>query len=315
MKKHILLSMVLFSFIAACSGGGGPSDGGDDGSDELVGAFQVDLVAPASGNPGYTQVFGKVFNGPTPSPLVWELTSQDGACRLVAPRVPHCETPCGGTAICVEDNQCQEYPTAIGVGTMHVKGLQTTAGGDEFSMDPIANNYQPVGVTLEYPAFSEGDDITFTADGASPVPGFALAAKGISQLEILNQSISLDDGQAVTLSWNAPAQSGVSTIFVKLDISHHGGTKGMIECDTADTGSLQLKAAMLDRLKALGVSGFPTIVVTRKAVGSAKIPYGRVDLVVGSTLEKEVLIPGLVSCNEDGDCPAGQTCQTDLKCK
>jgi hypothetical protein len=218
--------------------------------------------------------------------------------------------------MCVEDDTCQPYPAVVTVGTVDVEGLRTTDGATSFSMDPVAGNYQPMGVTLEYPAFSEGDAITFSAAGEDSAPAFTLETEGISQLEVLNQSIELADGQAVTLNWTPPGQTGIADIYVKLDISHHGGTKGMIECNTGDTGSLELPAGLLDQLKALGISGFPSIVVNRKAVGSS----GRVDLVIISTVERYVEIPGLVSCNcpvnePCPECPTGQTCQDDLKCE
>ena len=89
---------------------------------------------------------------------------------------------------------------------------------------------------------------------------------------------------------------------MKLDISHHGGTKGKIECDAEDKGSLGLAAALLDQLQNLGVSGFPTVVVTREMAGSSTATGVAVDLVIRSGMEQEVVIPGLVSCNSDDDC-------------
>jgi hypothetical protein len=312
--------MVMVCSAACSSGGNGDGDGGngdgDGGSwpDELIGTFQVALMPPAEGNPAYTKVFGMVFDGPTPVPLVWEEAARDGACRLMTPRVPYCEEPCEGGAICVEDNVCQFYPETVTVGTVEVEGLRISGGGTSFSMDPIAGNYQPTGITLEYPGFFEGDAITVSAEGEDQVPAFTLEGEGIAELELLNQSIELADGQAVNLSWTPPGQD-VADIYVKLDISHHGGTKGMIECDVEDTGSLELTAAMLDQLKSLGISGWPSIVVTRWTAGSTKVPLGRIDLSIVSSLEMFVEIPGLVSCLEDADCPTGQTCQDDLKCE
>jgi len=317
MKTQIL----LFTLVSACitAGCGGDDSDNGNGSEGLIGTFQVALMAPTQINPAYTKVFGKVYDGPTPSPLIWEEAARDGACRLMTPRVPYCEEPCGGEAMCVEDDTCQPYPAGITVGTVDVEGLRVSGGGTTFSMDPVAGNYQPTGITLEYPAFSEGDAVIFSAEGEGPVPAFTLEGDGITQLELLNQSIELADGQAVNLSWTAPGQD-LAEIYVKLDISHHGGTKGMIECDTGDTGSLELSAGMLDQLKALGISGWPSIVVTRWTAGSAKTPLGRIDLSIISSLEMFIDIPGLVSCTcpvgePCPECPTGQTCQDDLKCE
>jgi hypothetical protein len=119
----------------------------------------------------------------------------------------------------------------------------------------------------------------------------------------------------VTLSWNPSETDDIADIYVKLDISHHGTFSGQIECETADTGMLVLPASMITALKALGYAGFPSITVTRKAVGSALTPYGQVDLEVRSSVTRLVDIPGLESCNDvDLFCTDGQECQDDMTC-
>jgi len=294
------------------------ASGPDVSSDALVGAFQVVLAAPVTTTgqeaDGYTSVVGKVYDGPTPEQIIWEAAASDGACRLLKPRVPFCTQSCGSSAACVEDNQCQAYPTAHGVGQVLVKGVLTSSGATEFTLDPVANGYQTTDV-LPYPAFEEGDDISVTAAGSIFAAAFTLKAKGILPVELLNETITLQTGNALTLTWNSTGQSGISTIFVKLDISHHGGSKGKIECYADDTGTLTLSSTLLDQLIALGAAGFPTIVLERRAVGSATISAGRVDLTVYSQVEKAVAIPGLTSCNDNDGCPEGQTCQDNLTCQ
>jgi len=321
MRVPRVLTVLVSLFILSCSGGddGKKSDSGPPATDgaagaSLVGTFQVSVVGPdtSAGTTGSTTVFGKVYDGPTPSAEIWEEAATDGACKLLKPRIPFCETPCGGSAICVDDGKCQSYPKEVTVGTVHLEGVHTESGETKISMDPVAQNYQPVGVTLSYPPFSEGDEIKLTADGE---PKLTATAKGISPLVLESAPLQLETGKSATLTWTAPKQSGLARIKVKLDISHHGGTKGKIECDTDDSGSLELTATLLDQLQALGVAGFPTVAVTRETSGSAPAEVGKVDLVINSRVEQEVVIPGLVSCNDDSDCPSGQTCQTDLRCK
>lgn len=305
--------------------GGTPDAGSPDGSPGdpsiLAGTFQVRLIAPVPAmngqpaTPGAAAVLGKIYDGPTPSQIVWEKGTKAGDCQLLLPRVPYCSTPCGGSAVCVEDETCQPYPAAHSAGTVTAKGLKTESGATEFSMQPVANNYQtPSGVKLLYPPFAEGDTITFEASG-DHFSAFSVQSKGILPLELTNASISLEPDMPLTLTWTPPGQAGISTIHVKLDISHHGGTKGVLECETADTGSLVIEAAILTELVNLGVAGFPAIAVTRKAVGSTTISPGRVELVVSSEVERAVEIPGLTSCTDDMQCPNGQTCQSDLTCK
>lgn len=305
----------------------GASDADQTGSDEtgpvdpgvLVGSFQLQLSEPkpASGDtpatPGATAIFGKIYDGPTPEQLVWEPGTVVDACRLLTPRVPFCNTPCGGSAACVEDDTCQPYPTALDAGVVEVEGVATTDGATSFSMEPIADNYQaPVGTTLAYPAFAAGDVITLRAAGAE-VDAFEVSTTGVAQLELTNASITLDAAADLNLTWTVSGGED-STVEVKLDISHHGGTKGKIECETEDTGSLVIGAALVAELLDLGVSGFPTIVVNRTSIGSAATSVGRVDLEVSSSVERTVLIDGLTSCTDSSECPDGQTCQPDLRC-
>jgi len=314
-----ILTLLVSAGACTSAGDESPSDGDQAPAGPAFGAFQVALVPLVAGargepdTPAFTSIVGKVSDGPTPSGMIWEEAAANGDCRLVTPRIPFCEQPCGGGALCVEDGECQPYPAAIGVGTVHVEGLQTTGGQTSLSMDPVAGYYQlGGGVGLVYPPFAEGDDVTLTAGGSASAPGFTLAARGIGPLEVTSEILRLD-GEPMVLEWTPPGQAGLATISVAIDISYHGGTKGQVLCDAPDTGSLEIAASLLDGLKALGVSGFPKAEIARTAVGSAD-PPDQVDLVIVSRVTKMLEIPGVVSCNEDGDCPEGQTCQFDFRC-
>jgi hypothetical protein len=102
-------------------------------------------------------------------------------------------------------------------------------------------------------------------------------------------------------------------VHVELDISHHGGTKGKIECVADDNGRLEIAAELVTRLKALGIAGWPIAELTRQAKGTS--PDVKVDLLLESKFVKDITIPGLVSCSDHPDCPTGQTCQVDMTCK
>jgi hypothetical protein len=291
-----------------------PGDKPPTGNGPSSGSFQVSLVEPTPISQGFTSVLGKVFNGPTPSAVAWKETAKIGSCRLLIPRAPFCATPCGSGAICVDDNKCQDFPKAIGAGRVTATGLKTKAGATSFTMDPVLNGYQPMGGTIvDFPPFAEGDAVTFSASGDTGVGPFTVSSKGIGPMVLLNDSIVLADGKAINLQWTPPGLTGNSTVSVKVDISHHGGLKGVIDCQAADNGSLEIAASLVDQLKALGVSGFPKMEVTRKATGTNdKV---KVDLVIESMTTKDVSIPGLISCDGDEDCPTGQTCQPDLRCQ
>lgn len=311
----------LLALIFLCACGQAPSPTTDAGTDAgniatggtgdagtLVGTFSI-LHLRNDGVNASASIYGKVYDGPSPASLVWELDTSEGDCQLLTPRVPFCATPCGGSAVCVENDVCQSYPTSKPVGIVHVSGLV----GGEFDMSPINNGYQPgASVTLQVPPFIEGQAVTLTAAGSTAVQAFTLSSEGVATLSLSNAALTLQSGMPLELTW--PAGSANARIKAKLDISHHGGTRGMITCDTADDGSLTISSTLTTKLIALGVSGFPTVIMRRERVGSTVIAAGRVDLTIGSELEQAVSIPGLISCTDTAECPSGQTCQSDLRC-
>jgi hypothetical protein len=296
----------------------GPTTPGDP--TVLAGTFQIKVVAPVAAignNPasaGSATFVGKLYDGPSPSDIIWETSATEGSCKLVTPKVPFCSTPCGGSKACVADDTCQAYPTAKSAGVVTVRGLKTEAGASEIVMSPVANAYQaPAGTKLAYPPFAEGDAVTLSAKGDYFVP-FELASKGVLPLELGTDVPKLESGKALTVGYKAGA-AGLAKIVATLDISHHGGTKGKIECESDDTGSLVIAAPLVTKLLALGVAGFPTIVVSRTVKAQTVVSSGRVELSISSVGERTVEVPGIVSCTDTTQCPNGQTCQADLTCK
>lgn len=281
-----------------------------------VGDFAVRLVEPMSATAaeGFTSITGKVYEGPVPAEVAWESAMSEDGCELLKPVVPFCDPPCVGE-VCVADGQCLPNPSAIGVGDVSVRGLKASTGETEFSLVQVASAYSaPAAVDLPYPAFAEGDEIVVSGDGAGQ-GAFEAKANGIAPLVLTSEELTLDGAAPLPLTWDPPKVAGISKIRLKLDISHHGGTKGKVECEVDDDGAFELPGAMLKSLTDLGVAGYPTIVVTRLSVGSVAISAGRVDLTVYSDVERSVAIPGLVSCTDDSQCSGGATCQPDLTCK
>ncbi len=278
------------------------------------GTFQLELAPPRGDRPGEAAILGSVLDGPTPDTLVWEVASSDGACALYTPRVPFCDPRCDGSEACVEDNVCEPYPSAVEVGTVTVAGVETTTGATTFTMEPIAGYYQLAADTdLAYPPFEEGAEVTFSASGTASAAPFTLTASGIAPLEVADDTLTLVDGEPVTLHWTPPSQPDRSRVHITVNVSYHAGTKGIISCDVPDTGTLELSGALLDDLKSLGLSGWPIIVFSRSSHSFAE-PDVSVDLLIESSVTRDVEIPGLISCNSDADCPDGQTCQFDFQC-
>jgi hypothetical protein len=273
---------------------------------------QLAPANPSTGTAASTRLVGKVSDGPTPPQIVWAVSEEAGDCVLEKPRVPFCDPSCGA-GVCVDDNECQDYPLAKSVGNVTVTGVANSTGA-AFTMTPVAGNYQPpAGVTLRYPGFDEDGAIGISTSGGDLSP-FSIETKGIRPLELSGDVIPLESGKPLALKWAAARDPQASSIHVKLDISHHGGTKGMILCDVADTGAFEIPSPLVTKLLALGIAGFPTVVVTRHSAGTAQTALGVVELDVQSPVERSVTIPGLVSCDGDEDCSNGQVCRADLSC-
>ena len=132
-------------------------------------------------------------------------------------------------------------------------------------------------------------------------------------LEVANESIGLN-GEPVLLEWTAAVNEEATTVSATFDISYHGGTKGKVKCDCSDTGSLEVSAGLLDQLQALGISGFPKIEIARRSTGTTD-PPAQVNLAVESMITKFLEIPGVTSCNRNGDCPTDQSCRPDFRCQ
>jgi len=295
----------------ATAGSGGSTSGDPD---KLVGSFQVKVTPASDLGAATTTIVGKISDGPTPVTTLWVEPQVEGDCTLTTPHVPYCSTPCGASAACVDDDTCLAYAAAHGAGAVTVTGIKATDGSTPLTLALTNNYYQaPPAIALAYPPFAESDAVTFSAAG-DYFPAFKLSSKGIAPLVLTSTDLALKSGQGLALSWTKGTESSAS-IHVKLDISHHGGSKGQIECDTADSGALTVSGALITKLLNLGVAGFPTVIVTRHTVGSTVIPAGRVELELSSTVEQSVSIDGLTSCTDPEDCPDGQECQADLTCK
>lgn len=311
---------------AGHSGGGGShandpgseqTSGGTRSSAKLAGTFTLHFVAPVEAKngldarPAQTSFIGSATDGQAPVANTWVKELEADGCTLYTPKPPFCDPRCDVSAVCVSDNECVPYPAPQTLGTIHLGGV----GDRDVSMLPIANKYQPpTGTMLPFPPCVEGEEVQLRVEGGA-YKSFTVAAACISELTF-DGPVKITRGAPMKLAWSKPGKPDLARIQITVDISHHGGARGKIECDLKDTGSFDVPAALVDRLVELGVSGFPTVVLARVSSGGVKSgEQNQVKLVVQEKIERDIAIEGLVSCTEDSDCPAPKTCQTDLQCK
>jgi hypothetical protein len=324
----ILLTLALLSSSLACSsddgpqnnaGGSGQTAGATAGggaasgsggasatagtSSEKQGTFRVDMHEATASTPARTNVLGILYDGPPASGEVpLKLESKMGDCELLVPWAPFCTEPCTGGAKCTADDTCTAQPKMLDVGPVVLSGL-----GDEFTMEAIAGNYQSP--TLPAEACAEGAPVSLQASG------FSMESSCIARLQLKTEApIPVASGKALDLAWTPPSSDAGSRVKIHLDIAHHGGKKGEINCDVADTGSFSVPEKLVTQLVSLGLAGYPDITLERySSAVDANSP--KIELRIGSLVRREV-DTGVVSCDEDKQCPSGQTCNTaDRTCK
>jgi hypothetical protein len=284
----------------ACDASAGDAAASPDAGKGLYGNVTVEIIKDQ-----YTAFLGTFTDGPTAPKMALQARQAQGGCTLYVPN--KCAATCSAGSVLSATGGCMREPEPVAVGTLHVTGL----GGEARDSEPTppVYSYQLV-PTLPYPACAEGGAIGVSADG------FTLAATCVADLELTSAvPVPVKSGQAVHLTWKPPAQAGTTRVQVELEIAHHGGYKGQIDCDVPDTGTLDIPAPLVTALVALGRAGYPTVKIVRASTGTTAA-QPNVALTVVSRLEVEA-DTGVISCGAgtSEDCAAGKTCQPDHTCR
>lgn len=305
----IFLSLLMIT--SSCKDNSNPAETPVNNNVKANGSFLITLnpANPALEADAYTSIVGVIKDGPTPSDNLFKEVMTSGKVKLLERLHPFCED-CGGNFKCVGEDSCMEEPDAISIGTVTIKGMKYKGQEKVYTIEPgdVALDYQLVGSYPDYPPADEGDTITVSASGTeSSSNGFSVKLRGIAPLVVTNESIVLEDGKDITLTWEPPSVSGVSTIHVRINISYHGGDYGEIQADCEDNGSLTIPAALLDKLKSWGTSGYPAVDIIRNSVAYDDVT--KISAVMQSKVTRFITIPGEISCdNMPGQCPESDTC-------
>lgn len=266
---------------------------------ELHGSVVVSFNAPLEDREGYGTLVGRFFGGVTPDPLPLRLDTKDGACELKVPNVPFCSESCTPD-VCTAKDVCTPYPGPVEVGTLAVSGL-----GEALSLAPATSMVVYQSPSLAYPPCEEGAKVSASSSR------FALEAECIAPLELTGpEPLPVMSGEVVHVTWVPAPEGAASRIRIGLDVSHHGGKKGQIDCDVPDTGSFDIPEPLVTKLIGLGLAGYPTINVNRVSVG-VDATQTNVSLVLSSSVTRPV-DTGVKSCLDDSDCEADQKCSTML---
>ena len=74
-----------------------------------------------------------------------------------------------------------------------------------------------------------------------------------------------------------------------------------------------MPASVVQQLVEVGVSGFPSGVLTRRTADKADAGEGCTDFAISSRREVAVDVIGYTPCISTNDCPDGQTCNVELQ--
>lgn len=304
-------------FLAACNPRGEPRTQEDTGArdaladpaavplaglcppDQDHGGFVVDLGETGS-------LSGRIRDGvlPTDRP---DLLGEAAGCQLLQAARPFCDPPCGTGEVCDVDEACRRYPSSVDLGLVVLEG--PTASLSVPALQP--------GFSYEHSALPNdllGTDTTLrlTTEGAA-LPPLALHGVVPPPLVELPAEVVLTRDQGLSLHWDPPQGLGRSVIAVTLTINVHGANPAWLACTLPDTGAAVLPEGLVSGLLASGVSGYPQLQVSRETEDHVLVGDSCADLVVRHRVSGELVVDGHTPCNDDSDCPDGQTCDLLLE--
>jgi hypothetical protein len=241
-----------------------------------------------------------------------------GACQVVLPPLPvrPCSPECAISQICTAAG-CRPRPTAQNVGPMSIDGLKVPG-----TLVSNGNVYTNPPDPWPDPAFDEGAALVLRAAGAGAHPAFSARGWGVGRLQTPTDKLVVENGKPVTLTWTPPVKAGPTRVHISFAINRHGSLDAAVECEVPDTGSFTLEAAVITELFKHGISGFPSVDLKRQSSDTVTVPTGCVEFNVAATVNREISIPGLISCSgeepqpgQPPECPPGQMCGDDLRCQ
>lgn len=270
---------------------------------EKVGDFSVALQN--SSGIRFTNFQGSVKDGPNPLNDL-EQKRVSGVCRLLAAKVRQCPQTCISGKVCGPALTCVDVPSDKNAGTIEVSGV-----GDGLTVSPSNKGFYLSTESIEYPGFDAGATIGLTAAGGE-IPAFSLTVKGVAPLTVTPPDEAVRKGAPLRLSWEPSSVMTGARLHIIVSLDNHGKTKQQIECDAPDTGSLDIPEVLVSALWDLGVSGFPSLTMRRRAVESKTVGPGCVEFNVFAEEVLELQLEGITSCSGPEDCP-GKTCITPEK--
>jgi len=214
--------------------------------------------------------------------------------------------PCSGGELCEHDGSCIPYPANQNLGSVQVSGTLK----EPLVMEANASDYY-TDVAVPFPLFEPSAQIDVVAEG-NELPGFALRAWGVPNVELPDAIWEMEEGMPLTVEWEG--EPGPWKMIVSLNVDQHGNSPVTMFCEVEDTGSVTISAELVDELLGYGVSGFATADFRRTTTDSLQLAdTGCVQLSVESLKLGKLTVAGHVPCKFDPDCPEGYICNVPIE--
>ncbi len=291
--------MMLLAALASCGG----DDGGGGDAVDAAPACAITSTEPAATVPlagacplaqrlggftvadsgTYSSIQGLVADAVIDA-TVPEVLMTEGDCALHRRANPFCDPACSGEETCSSGGVCVPFPGNVDLGPVEVRaaaGCTTMAArppGNNYFATDVAHPYAAAGVLLELAA------------GAGPLGPVLLHGVGVDSLPAGDPAWTVTRGQVLPITWPAATAGARSRVVVRVQIDQHGLAPASIVCDTADDGSLDIPATLVDALFAAGVSGFPNGGMVRRTVDSVSAGAGCVEFVVASERSADITV-------------------------
>ncbi|MFO0745814.1 MAG: threonine/serine exporter family protein [Myxococcota bacterium] len=224
-----------------------------------LGGFQV----VDDGEFGYAE--GTISDSVLPV-AVLEVVATDAECTLYQKKNPFCSPPCNASQTCDYSGTCIPYPAPQDLGDVTLTGLD----GGTVVMHPVQPGNLYYATDIPYPPWTAGAALQLTTAGGAFA---ALTLDGVAPTAFTptETTWSLSAGQPLTVHWDAPTGPVATKVELQLLIDQHGNAPGSLRCLFDDDGEGTVSAAILDQLRNLGISGFPSGKLTRQTVDSTAV--------------------------------------------
>jgi hypothetical protein len=268
-----------------------------------VGGFLLKLVHEGL----VTSLSGRVRDGveAIDDPI---LQSESGSCRLLKERVNICDPQCASGEYCNNELKCVPAPVAHNVGIVAVTGMNVPV-----EMEPKMPGFSYYKAGLPQPGYDAGARLELESEGGDYAP-LHLVVRGVEAIDAPLDPVVAEADSPLTVTWVPAAADPAVRIEIEVKVNRHGSTPIFVSCESEDVGTFEIPAEAITAILDAGVTGFPEVKILRRSIASAELEPGCVDFVSLSEIAVPIEVPGVVSCQDDSDCPDGQTCQGDLTC-